>query len=259
MENNKIFINRKIERQLFHMAPVEIIIPFHGEQSHVSKLMDSIFQTVLTNKYLITLVDDGSENESFIKDIDNAKIPGVRCFKQEKQKGFGASINVALAKPWTASQIPWVAIMHSDVFAEDNNWLINLGKTLIKLKSGGVKMVSSMTNNSTTDFDFLLGKKNEIKQDFILNKGFLPMYSVLAHRELFKRVGPFREFPYAGVEVEDYAKRMNQQGYKQAVCGSSWVNHVGSVTLNNFSKDDKAQKILRKAREEYESSFEKEL
>lgn len=257
MENPKIFVNCKIENNPFYMAPIEIIVPFHGEQARVAKLMESMFATLHTNRYLISLVDDGSINSSFIKDIDRKKIPGVRCFRTDENKGFGAAVNLALKTPWNKS-VTWVAIMHSDVFAEENNWLSNMGETINLLKSSGVKMISPMTNNPMVDFSFLTGKKNEIRPDFVLDEGYLPMYCVLAHRELFNKVGLLKEYRYAGTEAEEFAYRMKKLGYKQAVCGKSWINHSGGSTLSNFSQNMKVQEILRKNKEEFISSVQKE-
>ena len=242
---------KPMRQQPFRMQPVEIIIPFHGETSRVSKLVDSIFKTVHANRYLITLVDDGSENSHFVKQIEKAKVPGLRCIRQE-HKGFGAAINFALRNPFkTKTNISWVVIMHSDVLVDNTVWLSKLGETLFKLGPEDVKMVSSVTNNPTVDSVYLRASKNEKKENHVLTEGYLPMYCVLAHRELFNRVGPFKEFPYAGLEVEDYAVRMTKMGYKQAVAGGSWVHHEGAATLNNFAKDEKVQKILRNAKEEF--------
>jgi len=261
MENPKIFVNRKMENNPFFMAPLEIIVPFHGEQASVTRLIESIFKTVHTNRYLISLVDDCSPNKVFIKEIDRAKIPGVRCFRQDEHKGFGAAINLALKNPWTKPPNPpiiWVAIMQSDVFAEENNWLSSMGETLNKLKGQGVKMVSPMTNNPMVESTVLTGNRGERREDHVLTEGFLPMYCVLAHRELFNRVGPIREFPYAGTEAEEYAVRMRLMGYKQAVCGTSWVNHEGGVTLAGFAKNTRVQGILRKVKEEFDPGPKKE-
>ena len=264
MENKKIFINRKMSHDTFHMAPVEIIVPFFGEQARVTRLIESIFRTVHTNRYLITLVDDASENKSFIKQIDKKKIPGVRCFQKEKQEGFGAAVNMALKQPFQRPtdpnfQIPLVVIMHSDVFVEDNNWLSNLGYSLSSLREDGVRMVSPMTNNPSADYPFLVGSKGEKRDDHILADGYLPMYCVLAHRELFNRVGLLDEHPYASIEAQEYADRMAGMGFKQAVCGSSWVNHHGGATVAKLANNRKAQEILRKVREEYDMKSKKEV
>jgi len=257
MENPKIFVKRTVENNPFYMAPVEIIIPFHGEQARVAKLMESIFTTVHTNRYLISLVDDGSPNQTFIKDIDKKKMPGVRCFRTDENKGFGAAVNLALKTPWSQN-ITWIAIMQSDVFAEENNWLSNMGETMNLLKNKGVKMVSPMTNNPMVESNILTGRKSDRRPDAILTEGYLPMYCVLAHRELFNKVGSLKECPYAGTEAEEFAVRMRLMGYKQAVCGTSWVNHSGGATLANFTENIKVQEMLRKVKEEFDPGPKKE-
>lgn len=242
-----------IKSSPFFFEPVEIIIPFHGEQTRVTRLMENIFATVLGNRYLITLVDDGSENRNFVFQIDKARMPGVRCFRREKAQGFGSAINAALSRP-KHNWIRWVLVMHSDVYPEDNLWLNNLGECLMRMKASGVKMVSPKTNKSMACEEVLEGVRGEPAEDAVLNgQQFLPMYCALFHRELFKRVGPFKEFPYAGCEVEEYAMRMRAAGYKQAVCGNSWIHHEGGATLSRLADNAKVQEILRKAREEFEA------
>lgn len=242
-------LKRNFEPSPFHMASVEIIIPFHNEHAYVTKLIQNIFTTVHKNRYLITLVDDGSINESFVKDIEKKKIPGTRCL-QQKHKGFGAAINYALKNPYV-NNTNYVCIMHSDVLVEDAHWLNNLGTCLLALKNQNIKMVSALSDNPGSDFDFLRSDKGKIQDDYILTDKYLPMYCVLANRQLFNKVGLFAEYPYAGIEAEDFALRMRKMNYKQAACGSSWVSHIGSLTLNQFKENRQAQEILKKNREQF--------
>lgn len=239
----------KIQTTPFYMAPVEFIIPFHGQQSKVTQLVESIYATINTNKYLITLVDDGSPNKDFIKMIQKSKLTGIRCLAQE-HKGFGAAVNLALKTP-SEYNIPYVCILHSDVLMNFGNWFLQLGNSLLDLKKSSVKMISPLTNNPVIDFPDLKAEKTEKKEDKILTEGFLPMYCALAHRELFSRVGLLSEFPYAGTEAEEYAARMNTAGCKQAMCGSSWIQHHGEATLSKFKNNAKIQEILRNARNSY--------
>lgn len=263
-EIENISLRSKIEKNVFWMAEVEIIIPFHGEHTKVTKLVESIFNTVFSNRYLITLVDDASKNKSFIKQIQNAKIPGVRCFRNEQQKGFAASVNHALKNPWKFPEEPnrkikYVCILHSDVYFEDNYWLFEMGSSLEKLKNNGIKMIGATTNNSTTDCKKLNRDKNTKKPDIELEDGeYLPMYCCLCNRELFNRIGLLKEYPYAGTEAKEFARRMRENNYLQAVCGKSWANHEGRATLKNFDKNNKIQKILRNVELEFEESNKKE-
>lgn len=254
--SDKVFVNRKMENNPFYMAPVEIIIPFNGEQSRVSKLMDSIFRTVHTNRYLLTLVDDGSENHDWLEEIKSASLPGVRCLRQDEQKGFGSAVNLALQNPFS-DKIKWIVVAHSDVEPQDANWLSNLGECLIKLKSQGVKMVSPLTNNPVIQSPVMISKKGQPREDYILKYHekeiplFLPMYCFLAHRELFDRVGLFAEFPYCGLESQEFGYRMLSKGYRQAIAGKSWVHHTGGATINRYKDDKKVQEILKKTYQKF--------
>lgn len=244
------------------MSPVEIVIPFHGEENRVARLVQGIFGTISTNRYLVTLVDDHSDNKEFSKEMSDAKIPGLRLIRHDKHKGFGAAVNTALSRPFKTKQlpkgIPWVAVVQSDVEVFESDWLSCLGESMFKLKEGGVKMISPRTNNPVVDLPSAVGQRGVRGNDLVLAEGYLPMYCVFFHRELFFKVGPLKEFPYAGLEAEDYARRMGMMGYKQALCGSSWVHHEGGCTLANFSNSRKAQEILRKSREEFYGPIKKE-
>jgi GT2 family glycosyltransferase len=251
-ENHKA---RPYQNMPFHMKAVDIIVPFHGEHDRVAKLLESIFFTVRTNRYRVTLVDDASPNSVFHTQF--SKVPGVYAIRNDKQIGFGASVNKAIAH--TAAPIisakgqkilppNYICIIQSDVVVESNTWLSKLGETLQELKDHGVKMVSPLTDNPVVNDDRLKAGKNELREDTVaLSSGFLPMYCVLCHRELFKRIGKLKELPYAGGEAEEFAFRMKQNGFRQAVCGQSWVHHDGRATLSKYDNDKKVQEILRKA------------
>jgi GT2 family glycosyltransferase len=162
---------KKIVARPFHMASVEIIIPFHGEQAKVTSLIENIFQTVHTNKYLVTLVDDCSVNKNFVKDIEKAKIAGVRCLRQERHNGFGAAVNLALKTPFRVNPT-YVCILQSDVTLHDAAWLSNLGHSL--LSNNQIGMISPLTDNPVIESPILTAKRDEKRKDSILNEGYLP-------------------------------------------------------------------------------------
>ena len=229
MENPKILVNRRLSPMPFHMAQVEIIIPFSGEQSRVTRLIESLFKTVVTNRYLISLVDDGSKNESFIKQIDTAKMAGVRFFRKDKKEGFGSAVNLVLKKPFK-NGIDWVCIMNSNLLCENMNWLKNLGESYISLTNQNVGMVSPLTNNANYNNDVLVGKKEEKRSDVVLKEGFLPFNCILTQREVLNSIGMFEEGLNEFDQAENYAEKMKQKGFKQAVSGSSWVHRYADKT-----------------------------
>lgn len=254
-------ISRVIENKIFQGLDVEIIIPFHGRHSLVTNLIQNIFNTVLSNRYLITLVDDGSLNRSFFQQMEKVKLPGVRCLRQEKNKGFGSAVNYALDNPWVfkdnpLKSIPYVVILHSDVSFSSKNWLVNLGYSLESLKKQGVKMVSPITDNPVEDVKVLHSLKPlDIDENKVLEgDDFLPLYCALCNRELFKHIR-FIEKPYVSFEAKHFALLMKQKGFSQAVCKNSWVHHEGRGTIKTFDKNYKVQKLLRKVKEDFDLSF----
>lgn len=254
MEDNKKKISRTIQRKPFE-GSVEIIVPFHGNHSLVSKLLQSTFNSIYSNKYLITLVDDASKNNNYFQQIQNANILGVRILRQQQQRGFGAAVNLALNNPFkfsnTEKLIPYVVIMHSDVIPFSRDWLFNLGSSLERMKSSGVKMISPLTNNPVEAMDRLVfKKKNPNEDDFVLSENeFLPMYCTLSHRDLFKHV-PIPELPpHSGQEAKEFAARMKDSGFLQGVCGKSWVYHEGRATLKIFDKRRRVAKNVAKDQE----------
>jgi len=237
------------------MSCVEIVIPFYGKHSSVTALVEGIFKTVSTNRYQITLLDDGSENESFIDDINKTKIPGLVCMRHDKSAGFGAALNSVIQNaknPW----IPWVCIMHSDVIVDGPSWLSALGNSMQKLKAHGVKMISPRTDNPGDSLKELFEKRRINKrenscEDFLLEGDqYLPLYCTLCHRDLFKHIGSFKEFPFAGCEAQDFAIRMKKHNFHQAICGGSWVYHEGGGTIDKLNK--KQKEILRNTRHAFE-------
>lgn len=234
------------------MSAVEIIIPFHGLYNNVVTLIETIFSTITSNRYQITLVDDGSPNQGFIKELASKKIEGLICYRKNVQEGFASAVNFALQNtknPW----IPYVCIMHSDTLPIDVAWLSNLGATLKKLKNSGIKMVSARSNYFDEYMQHLKTERNQKVDDYILKENeYLPMFCSIAHRDLFKNVGFLNTISLAGGECHEFAKRMHEKGFRQAIAGNSWINHVGGSTVSTLSS--KLKEILRNTCNDYYES-----
>jgi len=241
MEDKKNTISRVIERKQFD-GDVEIIVPFYGKHANVSKLLQTIFNSIHSNRYLITLVDDASRNDSFFTQIQKAKLPSVRILRKDTNGGFGSAINFALKNPFKFLEsdrtIPYVVIMHSDVLPTSKDWLFNIGSSLERMKVEGVKMVSPLTNNPVDKVDRLVSKTiNSNLEDFVLNEEeFLPMYCAICHRDLFKYVSIPERPSHIGTEAKEFADAMRSRGFLQGACCKSWVHHEGRSTLKLFDK-----------------------
>lgn len=218
-----------MKNSVFNKSKVDIIIPYHGQYERVRKLVESIMIGVRSNPYQITLIDDFSPNEDFGKELNKID-PIVRVFRSKKQLGFGGAINLGVNN----TVQPWTLFLNSDCVVEHNNWMLEMGRSLIELKNKGVRVVTARNNLKYEGCpDIIQGKKEDIVGDFILDDGFIPLFSFMCHRDLFKHIGGLiKEYPYGNYEDEEFAYRLNSYGFKQAICGKSWIYHEGSATFN---------------------------
>ena len=235
--------------------PIDIIIPFHGHYSKVTKLIQSII--IYTDwPFSITLVDDASPNEAYGKSMTNPETIGMKksqlsivvddvfyklinVVRNETQLGFGASV----MKGYEASFQHLIVVIHSDCEIVNKLWLSDLIKSLTNLKKHGVKMVSPKTNNPVEGSKYLLASEKGISgNDLILNgdviedEAYLPMYCAIFHRQLFQQIGGLRPYPYGWYECVEFANRMRINGFKQGVSGKSWISHEGGMTVNSLEE-----------------------
>lgn len=224
MNNSKKDISIDSSRQL----SVDFIVPYHGNYLHVSKLIKSIFKTVTSNSYRITLIDDCSPNEPFGAQLSTVK--GVNLIRQENRSGFGACLNLGISE----SQNDLICVLHSDVYLHGISWLLNMIHSLDSLNnSNNVVMIGAKSNNPGVEINGLKEEKHSESNDFLIQDGeFLPLYCAVFYRRDFNLIGRFKEYLSGGEDVE-LSARLQHKGLNQAVCGKAWVNHD---CLDSFSK-----------------------
>jgi len=242
----KTFVSRPVNDASDFNYQVDIIIPFHGQYEKVTRLVESIYRCTRSNFFQLCLVDDCSPNEDYLVNVaaNIAKTSTARgitnnfkSIRMPEQVGFAG----ALKKGFDETESPFVCFVNSDCVLEDGGWLRALGETLLNLKEQGVRMVSPMTNNPVGGDPAQKGDRSEYSLDHVvLEEGaHLSMYCVLCHRQLFARCGGFlKEYPYGYYEDEEFARRMQRFGFKQAVCRNSWVQHDGMSTIGSLWKRD---------------------
>ena len=224
--------NYVVKESPFRHSRVDIIIPFHSQYEKVTKLITGIWGATRSNPYRITLVDDASPNDNFSKELSGKKGNGIQVIRNEKRLGFGASLAVGFSR----TELPWILFLNSDCEIRDGNWMIEMGETLLKMKNNGVRMVSARSNNPGEYVNpYLKCDQSERGDNMILSEGHLPLYCAMCHRDLFSKIGGFiKPYPVGGYEDEELAFRMRHYGFKQGICGKSWVFHHGSATINQL-------------------------
>lgn len=227
-------------------SAIDIIIPFYGHYAQVRECVENILQHTAIEPYSIHLVDDGSKGASFLSDIQKTGL--VFVHKSPEQLGFGAALKIG----FDASSSPWVVFLNSDCIPQHSHWLNYLRKSMETLKSSGVKLVSARMNHGGTGTfpECLISKNGEDFVDDIVADQPLPLICCLVNRQLFNVIGGFiKPYKYGWYEDEELFWRMKYHGFTQAVCGSSWIKHLGGLTVNGLSKD--AQKIMEANKTEF--------
>lgn len=233
--------------------PVDIIVPFHGQYERVAKLIESIFQLTRSNYYTLTVVDDASPNDSFIKTIAKNGKRAVKALRTKTQRGFAGALQVGFDR----TQLPYVCCVNSDCVVKDINWLRSMGEALLRNRDSGVKMVSPKTNNPVGGCELQFGEKLQLhgaEEDIrrglvevLPEEEYLSLYCFMCHRELFKRIGFLKHYPYGYYEDEEFAKRMIHHGYRQGVVVNSWIYHEGEVTIKNlWRRNPQLQNVMKK-------------
>jgi GT2 family glycosyltransferase len=255
----KTFVSRPINDVSDFNYQVDIIVPFHGQYEKVTRLVESIYRCTRSNFFQLCLVDDCSLNEDYLikvagniaKTSDSRRIPNnLHPIRMPEQVGFASALKMGFER----TESPFVCLMNSDCVVEDGGWLRALGEALLGLKEQGVRMVSPMTNNPVGGDPAQKGERSDFSHDHVIleDDSHLSMYCVLCHRQLFARCGGFlKEYPFGYYEDEEFAGRMRQHGFKQAVCRNSWVQHDGMSTINPlWRKDPSIRNIMEEENRE---------
>ena len=260
MAEDKVLKKATIAAAPFSGSPVDILIPFHNSQSKVMRLMESILSLTRSNPIQVTLIDDGSDNSEFGKEFErrtgfwtrvDQRVAGshqrkVVLLRNEKHIGFGAALTLG----YRSTGQPWVVVMHSDCEVKDPGWLLEMGRSLLRLKSQGVRMVSAKSNNPGTHVDPRLKADAPQGGEDIIFGGCLPLYCALSHRDLYRHINGFvKSYPIYSYEDEELSNRIRHFGFKVAICGNSWVYHEGGGTVNELCKNKSICKIIEANRE----------
>lgn len=241
MEVNKTKVSKPLKQGIINFKdPIDIIIPYYHEIGYLSKCVESIIRFCKNVDYKIFLINDGSTSESvkfFFKPYEKI----VSIIDHSENKGFAAAINTGLKNSVNRKKV----IVHSDCFVDNIGWLNNLYISFINLQKQGVGLVASKTKNNGTKFNELCDF--ESKQDLILEKPYLPFYSIMFDIDLIKNCGFLKEYPYFGYEDEEFCFRAKKFGFKLGVSGESYIQHHGGKTITSFlAKNPQLNKIIEK-------------
>ena len=109
--------------------------------------------------------------------------------RTEKQLGFAGACRIG----YNEGESPYVCFLNSDCNIQTNSWLRNMGESLLKLKSQGVRVIAPTTNNPVGGDPAQFGSKVYSGDDDVIisDDSFLTLPCFMCHRELFFKIGGF--------------------------------------------------------------------
>jgi GT2 family glycosyltransferase len=244
MEINKTKIAKPFKQSLINLNdPIDIIVPYYNEIGCLSRCVESLIRFCKNFDYKIWIINDGSESESvkfFFKPYETL----VNILDHPVQKGFAACINTGLKNSLGKKKV----VIHSDTVVDNIGWLNNLYSSFNNLQKERVGIVCSKTNNSGTNITELSDLNS--KSDLILNKSYVPFYSIMFDINLIKICGFLKEYPFFGYEDEEFCFRIKKFGFKLGISGESFINHLGSKTITSFlAKNPKYKNVIKENEE----------
>lgn len=240
-----------VSNSLYHK--VDIIIPSRGEFGRCIDLVSSIFKLVKNVDYNIILIIDGKE-ASNLQSIFK-KTPRIKVISTGKEVGFGAAVNLGVKN--SSSEL--CCVMHNDIQIHDPNFLHNLAKDLLSLKSKKVVSISSVTNNPMNKkLDFMIASKAEDVAPVIIQQNCLPFICNMFYKKAYLYVGGLPEYQYCWFECDLFADKLQKNEMKQAVCRRSYVQHEGGITiLKLLNKNPSVKATLKENLKLYQAEKKK--
>jgi len=95
------FIDDKKKPRIFfkdkELPNISVIIPAFNEEETIASTLDSILASDYPKKFEVIVIDDGSKDKT-LSIANKYKKKGVRVFKQAKNQGKGAALNLGIKK-----------------------------------------------------------------------------------------------------------------------------------------------------------------
>ena len=193
----------------------DIIIPVWNHLDLTQTVIASVRENT-TIPYRLIVVDDGSTDGTAAW---LAAQPDIIVITNETNQGFAKSVNRGLR----AATAPYITLLNNDVEI-DTGWLRVLIEALeTNPKAGAIGPLSTAKQMQWEGYFRGQSGVVLIERPGVVSLAF---FCVVFRREVVEGVGLLdEEFPQAYGEDNDYAARMRQAGWLQAVCCDVLVKH----------------------------------
>lgn len=233
-----------IERAAAAAYPrVSVIVVTFGGLPLTRRCLDSLLKAETWPNLEILVVDNASPDETpeYLRSLSD---PRLRVFLQDRNLGFPAANNVALAEA-TGDVI---LFLNNDTIVPPGM----IGRLVHPLmRDREVGLVCATTNfcgneaRVEPDYEDLSGMpafaaaRARHHAGKLLDLTVAALYCAAARREVVERVGPLDEaFGIGMFEDDDFSLRMRQAGYRVVCAEDAYVHHVGQGSFQTLSRQE---------------------
>ncbi len=203
------------------------------------------------NMYKENLRDFFANNKNFLScipelivvtsSVDNKEIwdwrkkyPGIRFINIKYNPGFATTVNLG----FRVSSGEWIGTVNDDVIL-NNDWL----KNLLSCKSTDIGSLNPVIYNTSGEIESagidILPEGKAVPKKTASAKHCIEVDStnaaaILYQKEALNTVGLFDELFGSYLEDIDLSLRLRRKGFKNIVCTSSKITHLGQTTSKKF-------------------------
>lgn len=216
-------------------APVEVIVPVFNAATDLANCLDALFRTVSPSQP-VQIIDDASTDGGARQVMArHAGRPGVACHYQERNLGFVATVNAAMARSGTD-----VVLLNSDTVPTEG-WLDRIVECA--RSDPRIATITPFSNNaeicSFPDFcrnnppgpdpDRLARTFRRVGNPEYPDLPTAVGFCMFIRRRALNELGLFDEetFGRGYGEENDFCRRAASHGWRNVLCDDAYVVHLG--------------------------------
>lgn len=240
---------------------VSIIVVSYNGLDLIRRCIDSILERTIYPRYEIIVVDNASTPKvrAYLRDLERVE-KRVRVIFNATNKGFAAANNIGLQQ---ARGSEFVVLLNNDTVVP-RGWLCRLLRYVRRPDVGMVGPVTNWTGNEAridVDYTDLKDMQDFARTWTYANEGkcfdirVAAMFCVGMRKAVTDQVGPLDErFGLGMFEDEDYARRMQQAGYRVICAEDVFVHHYGMASFSKLA-DAEYRELFERNKRLYEEKW----
>jgi GT2 family glycosyltransferase len=240
---------------------VSIVVITRDHLVFTKLCLESVLANTDYPDYELIVVDNGSGGDllSYLDQLTN-RFPFIRVVRNETNRGFAAANNQGLAQA-TGDRF---VLLNNDTIVPPG-WLTRLIRHLDDPEVGAVGPVTNRIGNEAQietsyrrygEFERFAWEYCQANAETHFEIPMLAMFCFAMRRETHERVGPLDEQYRIGMfEDDDYAMRLQSEGYRLICAEDVFVHHFGGASLGSLLPSGQFQELLNANRDRFEHKW----